>query len=73
MMPYLSSFTYIPDPAALHDLLRLVIIVATYLLFRPYLSQLFGYISGAPGTRDDQVKARVTAMLEEQEKSKKER
>lgn len=72
-MAYFSSIADITDPASLHNLLRLVIIVATYLLFRPYLSQFFRYVSGAPDTREEQVKARVAGMVEEQEKTKKER
>ena len=75
-MAYLSSslpsIADITDPVSLHNLLRLVIVVATYLLFRPYLSQFLRYISGAPDTREEQVKARVAAMVEEQEKTKKE-
>ena len=67
-----SSFSDLTDPATLHNLLRLVMIIATYLLFRPYLSQFFRHISGAPDTRDEQIKARLAAMVEKQEKAKKE-
>ena len=67
----LTPFTDLTDPATLHNLLRLVMIIATYLLFRPYLSQFFRHISGAPDTREEQMKARVAAMIEEQEKAKK--
>ena len=66
-----SSLTDLTDPATLHNLLRLVIIIATYLLFRPYLSHFFQYVSGVSDVREEQVKARVAAMVEEQNKAKK--
>ena len=70
-MSVLTPFTDLTDPATLHNLLRLVMIIATYLLFRPYLSQFIRHISGAPDTREEQMKARVASMVEEQEKAKK--
>ena len=69
MFSFSSSELFVRDN--LQNLLRLVMIIATYLLFRPYLSQFFRYISGAPDTKEEQMKARVAAMVEQQEKQKK--
>jgi Protein trafficking PGA2 len=66
-----NSLSELADPATLRSLLRLVLIIGTYLLFRPYVDQIFRRISGAPDTRQEQLKARLAAMHEEQEKAKR--
>lgn len=54
----------------LQDLLRLIMVIATYLLFRPYLEQIFRRISGTPDRQQSQLQARVSAMVEEHENKK---
>jgi Protein trafficking PGA2 len=67
-MSFLGTVT---DKENLYNFLRLVMIVTTYLLFRPYLEQLFRKMSGAPNARQEQLRARVAAASERYENQRK--
>ena len=67
-LPWLDSLA---DKETLHSLLRVVIIIAGYLLFRPYLDQIMRWMSGAPDTRQEQFIATVQAQAEQQQKQDK--
>lgn len=69
-MSFGPSLPDLTEPGTLHNLLRVVIIIAAYLLLRPHLDRLFRHISGAPDTRTEQLKARLSVMHEEQERKK---
>lgn len=46
----------------LQNILRIVVIIATYLLFRPHLETLFRKASGFPDPRQAEIQARLEAL-----------
>ncbi|ETN41642.1 uncharacterized protein HMPREF1541_03578 [Cyphellophora europaea CBS 101466] len=53
---------YLSDPKAFRNALRLIVIVAAYLLMRPHLETLLRKVSGAPERREEALKARVREL-----------
>ncbi|KIW12837.1 hypothetical protein PV08_08024 [Exophiala spinifera] len=51
----------------LQSFLRIVVIVATYLLFRPHLETLFRKITGTPDKRQEEIKARIEFLQQQQQ------
>ncbi|EXJ55449.1 hypothetical protein A1O7_08376 [Cladophialophora yegresii CBS 114405] len=46
-------------------LLRVVVIISTYTLFRPHLESLFRKATGTPDQREEEIKARVEAARQQ--------
>ncbi|KAJ9622189.1 uncharacterized protein PV06_06452 [Exophiala oligosperma] len=53
----------------LQSFLRIVVIIATYLLFRPHLESIFRKITGTPDKRQEEIKARLEFLQRQKEKS----
>ncbi|KIW63954.1 hypothetical protein PV04_08915 [Phialophora macrospora] len=48
-------------------LLRVVVIISTYTLFRPHLESLFRKATGTPDRREEEIKARMAALKQQRE------
>ena len=48
-------------------LLRVIIIIASYTLFRPYLESLFRKVTGTPDQREEEIKARMEFLKQQRE------
>lgn len=59
------------DPAALRNVLRVVVVVVAYLLMRPHLDRLVRRLSGAPERREEVLKARLEKMRGEEREVRK--
>ncbi|KAL6251673.1 hypothetical protein RBB50_001883 [Rhinocladiella similis] len=55
--------------ANLQSILRIVVIIATYILFRPHLESLFRKITGTPDKRQEEIKARLEFLRQQKEKA----
>ncbi len=49
------------------SLLRAIIILSTYLLFRPHLESLFRKITGTPDKRQEEIKARLEFLKQQKD------
>jgi hypothetical protein len=48
-------------------LIRVVVIISTYTLFRPHLESLFRKATGAPDRREEEIKARMASLKQQRE------
>jgi hypothetical protein len=62
--PLLQSYLTRP---ALQTLLRSIIILSTYLLFRPHLESLFRKITKTPDKRQEEIKARLEFLQQQKD------
>ncbi|OCT44670.1 hypothetical protein CLCR_06405 [Cladophialophora carrionii] len=52
-------------------LLRVVVIISTYTLFRPHLESLFRRATGTPDQREEEIKARVELARQQRERERR--
>ena len=48
-------------------LLRVIVIISTYILFRPHLESLFRKVTGTPDRKQEEIKARLEFLKQQQD------
>ncbi|KAJ9613267.1 hypothetical protein H2200_003209 [Cladophialophora chaetospira] len=75
LQPYLDSIHDSLPPQAqtyftrqnIQLLLRSIVIISTYLLFRPQLERLFKKVTGTPDQREEELKARLEFLRQQKD------